>query len=107
MLTYGDSPMSGQVPSDWKRKILHATLTVGENVLMGADVLPGQYEQPKGFFVLLAIHESADAERIFHELAKNGKVIMPLQKTFWAVRFGVVTDEFGIPWEINCERETE
>jgi PhnB protein len=44
----------------------------------------------------------ADAERIFHALAKGGTVVMPLEKTFWADRFGVLTDRFGIPWTINC-----
>ena len=52
MLTYGKSPMAEQVPPRWREKIFHATLTVGENVLMGADPVPEQYEQPKGFVVL-------------------------------------------------------
>jgi len=104
MLTYGKSPMAEQVPPRWREKILHATLTVGDNVLMGADPVPEQYEQPKGFAVLLGIDDPVDAERIFHALAENGAVQMPLQKTFWSVRFGVVVDQFGIPWAINCEQ---
>jgi PhnB protein len=47
----------------------------------------------------------ADAERIFNALADGGKVGMPLQQTFWAARFGMVTDRFGIPWMINCEKD--
>src|SRR5712692_447558 len=104
MLTYGNSPMAEQVPPEWRGKILHATLTVGDNVLMGADALPEQYEQPKGFQVLLGIDDPVDAERIFQALAENGTVQMPLQKTFWAVRFGVLVDRFGVPWGINCEQ---
>ncbi len=104
MLTYGNSPMAEQVPPGWREKILHATLEVGDNVLMGADPVPEQYEQPKGFEVLLGIDDPADAERIFHALAENGTVQMPLQKTFWAVRFGVLVDQFGIPWAINCHQ---
>src|SRR3989442_10930918 len=80
MLTYGKSPMAEQVPPSWREKILHATLTVGDNVLMGADPVPEQYEQPKGFAVLLGIDDPMDAERIFHALAENGTVQMPLQK---------------------------
>lgn len=80
MLTYGKSPMAEQVPPSWREKILHATLTVGDNVLMGADPVPEQYEQPKGFAVLLGIDDPVDAERIFHALAENGAVQMPLQK---------------------------
>jgi PhnB protein len=102
-LSYGKSPMAEQVPPRWREKILHATLTVGDNLLMGADPVPEQYEQPKGFVVLLGIDEPVDAERIFHALAENGTVQMPLQKTFWSVCFGVLVDQFGIPWVINCE----
>jgi PhnB protein len=104
MLTYGKSPMAEQVPPGWREKILHATLAVGDNVLMGGDLVPEQYERPKGFAVLLGIDDPADAERIFHALAENGTVQMPLQHTFWAVRFGVLVDQFGIPWTINCEQ---
>jgi PhnB protein len=104
MLTYGNSPMAEQVPPEWRGKIAHATLTVGDNVLMGADVLPDQYERPRGFQVLLGIDDPADAERVFQALSENGTVHMPLQKTFWALRFGVLVDRFGVPWEINCEQ---
>ena len=43
------------------------------------------------------------AERVFHELSEGGQVVMPLQETFWAKRFGVFVDRFGTPWQINCE----
>jgi PhnB protein len=104
MLTWGDSPMATEVPPEWHEKICHATLTIGANVLMGADVPPAQYERPKGFQVLLGIDDPVDAERIFQALADNGTVQMPMQKTFWAARFGVLIDQFGVPWEINCEQ---
>ena len=96
--------MAKEAPPKWGEKIFHATLTVGDAVLMGADPLPQQYEQPKGFSVLLNLNDPADAERIFHVLAENGTVQMPIQQTFWAVRFGVVVDQFGIPWAVNCEQ---
>jgi PhnB protein len=104
MVAYGNSPMAEQAPPEWRGKILHATLTFGDNVLAGSDSLPGQYEQPKGFQVLLGIDDPAEAERIFRSLAENGTVLMPIQQTFWALRFGVLVDRFGIPWEINCEQ---
>jgi len=103
-LTWGNSPMANQAPPEWHEKILHATLEVGDNVLAGCDVPPGQYEQPKGFSVLLAADDPLDAERIFHALAENGTVQLPIQETFWAVRFGMVVDQFGTPWEIHCEQ---
>jgi PhnB protein len=104
MLAYGESPMAEQVPPEWRGKILHATLAVGDNVLYGADVLPDQYQPPKGFHLTIGIKDPVEAERIFRELSENGTVQMPLQKTFWAIRFGVLLDRFGVSWEINCEQ---
>ena len=82
---------------------MHGSLTVGEQVLMGGDVAPDRYEEPKGFSLSLQIKSTTEAERIFHELARDGTVAMPLEKTFWAERFGMLVDRFGIPWLINCE----
>jgi PhnB protein len=104
MLAYGNSPMAEQVPPEWRDKIAHATLTVGGNNLMGADVLPEQYKPPQGFHVLLSMEDPAEAERIYHALAQNGTAQMPLQQTFWSVCFGVLVDQYGVSWEINCER---
>ena len=100
---YVGTPLANQVPADWSDKIMHGSLRVGDQVLMGGDVVPEQYEEAKGFSLSLQIKSTADAERIFHELAKEGKVVMPLEKTFWAERFGMVVDRFGIPWLINCD----
>ena len=66
-----------------------------------------QGTEPKGFSLSLQLKSTADAERIFHELAKNGRVVTPLEKTFWAARFGVLVDRFGIPWLINCEESDQ
>ena len=102
---YGGSPMEDQVPAAWHDKVMHATLTIGHQVLNGGDVVPQQYEEPKGFSLSLNLTSEADAERIFGELAAGGRVVMPLQQTFWAARFGQVVDRFGIPWLINCESD--
>jgi PhnB protein len=103
MFRYAGSPMANQVPPDWSGKLMHASLTIGGQVLMGADVPPNQYEAPQGFSLSLQIKSAAEAERIFRELANGGRVVMPLEKTFWAERFGMVADRFGISWLINCE----
>jgi PhnB protein len=102
VLTYAGSPAEAQVPPELGGKILHATLVVGDQVLQASDCPPGRYDQPKGFSVSIQIKDPAEAERIFAALAENGKVQMPIQKTFWATRFGMVVDRFGIPWMINC-----
>jgi PhnB protein len=103
MMPHAGTPAEGHVPPEWLTKIMHARLSVGDDVLMGSDSPPGHYEQPKGFAVALQLRNPADAERIFHALAENGTVQMPLQQTFWAVRFGMLVDRFGIPWMVNCE----
>ena len=101
-LTWGDSPMADQAPSEWRDKVLHATLMVGDVALSGGDVLPGGYESPQGFQLQLNLDDAPAAERIFTQLAEGGQVTVPLQQTFWAERFGSVIDRFGIPWAINC-----
>ena len=57
----------------------------------------------KGFSLSLQIKSAAEAERIFPGLAEGGRVVVPLAKTFWAERFGMVVDRFGVPWLINCD----
>jgi PhnB protein len=99
-LTWGESPMANQAPSDWGDKIVHATLEVGGTAMSGADV--GGYQRPQGFQIQLNLDDVAAAERIFTALADGGQVTVPLQQTFWAQRFGAVVDRFGIPWGINC-----
>src|SRR5262245_14432513 len=102
---YAGSPMAGDVPPDWQDKVMHTTLTIGQQVLNGGDVAPDRYEAPRGFSLSLNMTSETEAERIFHALADGGRVIMALQKTFWAARFAHVVDRFGIPWLINCESE--
>jgi PhnB protein len=104
MMTYGDSPLAGQAPPGWGEKILHATLSLGEQRLTGADAPPEHYQKPQGFSVLLQVSSAAEADRIFSVLKEGGTVQMPLQETFWAVRFGMVVDQFGTPWIVNCEK---
>lgn len=103
MQTYGDSPMAGQTPPELHKRIMHVTLTVGDQTLQGADA-PGGYQKPQGFTVAIHSNDAAEAERIFKALEENGTVQMPLQETFWALRFGMVVDRFGTPWIINCEK---
>jgi PhnB protein len=104
MQTHGDSPMADKVPADWRDKVLHALLTVGDAVLMGSDAPPPHYEKPQGFSVSIQLTDPAEADRIFHALAENGTVKMPIGETFWAARFGMLVDQFGIPWIVNCEK---
>jgi PhnB protein len=103
LMRNGESPMADQTPSDQKNNVLHATLRFGDQVIMGADAPPKYYEKPQGFSISITVKDIQEAERIFNELSVGGSVRMPLQKTFWAERFGMFTDRYDIPWMINCE----
>lgn len=102
MMPHEEAPAAEHVPPEWRNKILHASLVAGDQWLMGGDAPPNCYEQPRGFSVAIQIKDPAEAERIFRALAENGRVTMPLQETFWATRFGMLVDQFGIPWLVNC-----
>jgi PhnB protein len=104
---YAGTPLADQVPADLQDKVMHGSLSVGDLVLMGGDVAPDRYEEPKGFSLSLQTNDTAESERIFDELGKDGRVVVPLEKTFWAARFGMVIDRFGIPWLINCEESDQ
>ena len=99
---YAGSPMANDVPANWHDKIMHGSVTVGDQVFMGGDVAPERYESPKGFSLSLHLDDTAQAERVFQQLATNGTIVMPLEKTFWAARFGMLVDRFGMPWLVNC-----
>jgi len=103
MMSHAGTPAEEFVPSESRDKIMHARLVVGDAVLMASDALPGHYKKPEGITVSLQIEDPSEAERIFTELAENGTVNMPIQQTFWAARFGMLVDQFGIPWMVNCE----
>ena len=102
MMTHGESPMAEKTAEAWRNKILHAQLTIGDIVLMGSDAPPDYFEKPQGFSVNLQFEDVAEAERVFQALSESGTVRMPLQETFWAKRFGMFVDRFGIPWMVNC-----
>jgi PhnB protein len=104
MLTFGETPAADHVPPELHAGIIHARLVAGDAVLMGSDCPPDRYETPAGISVCLQIADPAVAERVFNALAEGGNVVMPFGETFWALRFGMVTDRFGTPWMINCER---
>jgi PhnB protein len=103
IMTRAGTPVEQHVPPEWRNKVLHARLKVGDFALMGSDAPPDRYAKPQGFSVSLQVEKPADAERIFQALAERGTVQMPLEKTFWAARFGMLVDRFGTPWMVNCE----
>lgn len=102
-MTYEGSPMASQMPAEMAEKIMHAQLTAGTTNFMGSDTPPGRYQKPQGFSISVTPADTQAAEQVFTALSEHGHVDMPLQTTFWAARFGVLTDQFGVSWMVNCE----
>jgi PhnB protein len=103
-MTYGESPAASQTPPEVRNQIIHARLEFGSQAIMGCDAPGERFQTPQGFNVLLTVPQPAEAERLFLALAGGGTITMPFAQTFWAHRFGMCTDRFGIPWMVNCEQ---
>jgi PhnB protein len=101
MMTHEESPE--ETGPEWRNKILHAVLDLGDTKLLASDCPPGYFKQPQGFKVSLSVGDPEKADSIFHALADGGDVTMALGTTFFARRFGMLVDSFGIPWMIICE----
>ena len=97
---YDATPMANHFPVEFQNKIVHGRVIVAGTMLMGADAPPQHYSKPQGMTVCLSTDNSADAERFFKALSEKGSVGMPMAETFFAHRFGMVTDQFGIPWMV-------
>jgi PhnB protein len=101
LMRHGESPMKGQVGPHYEDKVLHASLAIAGGQLLASDAPEGYYSKPQGFGVSVVIESTSDAERVFNELARGGRINMPFAQTFWAERFGMVVDRFDIPWMIT------
>ncbi len=102
LMTHADSPMAAQTPAGSADRILHARLDFDGGMLMASDSMVGQpHEGMKGFSLSLIYPTAAEGRRMFDALAQGGQVTMPMQKTFWAEGFGMLTDRFGTPWMVS------
>ena len=103
LMTFADNPGCDEIGAEERDKIMHGCYRLGGFELMGTDATAlYPYRGVNGAHVVLGLSEVAEAERIFAALADGGTVQMPLQQTFWAQRYGIVADRFGVPWMINC-----
>lgn len=110
MMRFGDTEMADQLPEPVKTRIMHAEVVVGAVTLMGSDAVEmpdtpeSAYQWPQGITVSINVDEPAEADRLFAALSEGDGVRMPIAETFWARRFGMCTDRFGIPWMVNCSK---
>ncbi|HKP68931.1 MAG TPA: glyoxalase/bleomycin resistance/extradiol dioxygenase family protein [Pyrinomonadaceae bacterium] len=104
--TYGESPMGDKVSDDNKGKVMHTSFKIGDSVIMACDNVFTENPTTVGNNISLALgsNDPAGADKLFDQLAEGGTITMPMQETFWAERFGMLTDKFGINWMFNCEK---
>ena len=103
MMRYKESPEPtppGMTPPNWGDKIMHASLRVGGNILMASDGC-GEKTAFEGFSLSITVPNEAEADKVFAALSEGGQVRMPLGKTFWAPRFGMLQDKFGVGWMVS------
>jgi PhnB protein len=106
MLTGAESPEQDKMPPGSADQIMHASLALPDGSrLMASDSMGQPYDGMKGFALSLNYPDVAQARRIFDALAAGGSVTMPLDKTFWAEAFGMLTDRFGTPWMVSGGHE--
>jgi len=102
MMTHGQAPDQSRVNPEWKDAVLHARISLGGTELQGADIPNAQ--PMRSAYLTLGVDSELEAERIFSSLSDGGQVLMPMEETFFASRFGQVRDRFGINWMILHER---
>jgi PhnB protein len=98
-----EPPKPGMCPPGSDNKIMHASLRIGDTAVMASDGRCGGKPKFEGFALALNAKNEADADRMFTALAEGGTVQMPLTKTFFSPRFGMVADKFGVGWMIMVE----
>jgi PhnB protein len=99
---HGEQPGGSDLPAEWKGKILHARIEIGNTVLMGADIPSA--EPMRSAYLALTVDSAEEAERLYALLSDGGQVFMKMEETFFASRFGMLRDRFGTSWMILCER---
>jgi PhnB protein len=96
-----EPPPPGAAKPGTENKIMHASFRIGDTVLMASDGECGGKSEFKGFGLALSVKDAAAADKAFDALADGGQVTLPLTRTFWSPRFGMLTDRFGVSWMVN------
>jgi PhnB protein len=95
----------GQLPPGWNDKVMHSAFRIGDAVVMATDGMESTPPKFDGISLSIVVKTAAEADRYFNGLAPGGTVTMPIGRTFWSPRFGMVKDRFGVSWMVNAEGE--
>lgn len=95
-----EPPPPDMMPPGFEDKIMHASMRIGGALVMASDDCSEKTQGFDGISLSLSVPDAPTVDRLFNALAESGAVVMPLARTFWSPRFGVVTDKFGLSWMI-------
>ena len=98
-----EPPPPGMLPPGFENKVMHASLRIGEAGVMASDGTCSASPEFQGVSLSITVPSMETADRLFEALAHGGQVQMPLSKTFWSPRFGMVTDRFGVSWMVHMD----
>jgi PhnB protein len=99
---FAETPEAGSVPADWKNKVIYGSLRSPAGIINVMDAPPERGGAPGDNFILgVNTENEAQTDEVFAKLAAGGSVIMPLEKTFWSPRFGMLSDKFAIKWMVS------
>lgn len=102
-MPYGQAPVPN-IPPEMADRILHAEIQIGENKIMASDATPGSVQPMSSAYLALNVDSTPEAERIFSALTNQGEVLQAIQETFFAFRFGMARDRYGVLWMIIHQR---
>lgn len=108
LMRYDDSPEpqpAGMLPPGSGNKIMHSTFRIGASEFMASDGMCGGEPSFDGFSLSITVPDDEAAERVFSALSEGGKVNMPLMQTFWAPKFGMLEDRFGLGWMVSVQHK--
>jgi PhnB protein len=104
LMTHDQAPDQSNVKPEWAKAVLHASITIGNTILMASDVPLERFQPMRSVYLSLSVDSDAEAERVSALLADGGQVFMPMAETFFASRFGQLRDKFGTSWMILHEK---
>jgi PhnB protein len=104
MMTHEQTPGGTNVPPDQKNKILHASIMFAGTPVMASDVDPARFQPMRSVYLSLSVDSTPEAERVHALLAEGGEVFMPMAETFFAHRFSMLRDKFGVSWMVIHDR---
>jgi PhnB protein len=103
MMRHGENPAPANIPPDWKNAVLHARISIGGTEVLGADIPPDRFQPMRSAYLTLTLDDVQETERIYGVLIEGGQIFMKMEETFFAKRFAMLRDRFGVSWMLLCE----